>query len=77
MMIELEFFGPVRRPWPESKQTLTIAGGKSIADLLADCGFRPDELRFLWVTINGERARAAQLLDDGDKVVVALMIGGG
>lgn len=77
MGINIEFAGPVRRPWPESTRTLPLLEGGTVAALLDHLGFTPSETRLLWVAVNGEIAAPQQALQDGDRVMISVRIGGG
>ena len=77
MQVQVEFVGPVRRPWPQRRGDAPIEVGATVASLLAQLGFAPAEARFLSVLVNGARVAATTPLAAGDHVVVALMVGGG
>ena len=77
MGISIEFAGPVRRPWPESTRTVPFLEGGTVAALLENLGFTPNETRLLWVAVNGEIAAPQRALQEGDRVMISVRIGGG
>ncbi len=77
MGISIEFAGPVRRPWPENTRTIDFPEGSTVAALLEKLGFTPSEARLLWVAVNGEIAAPQRALQEGDRVMISVRIGGG
>jgi sulfur carrier protein ThiS len=77
LTVTVEFLGPIRRPWPEQQRTVTLTRGQTVAALLQQLGYRPDELRYVNVSINHERQMPQAVLHEGDHVVCMLMVGGG
>jgi hypothetical protein len=77
MTIEVELVGPMRRPWPERQRTVQLAEGSVLGDLLASWGYREEEARHLSCSVNGVAARLRTRLVDGDRLSVALLLGGG
>jgi len=77
MTIEVEFVGPLRRPWPERQRTVELAEGTLLGELLGAWGYREEEARHLSCSVNGVAARLRTPLADGDRLSVALLLGGG
>jgi sulfur carrier protein ThiS len=77
MKIEMSFYGPIRRPWPETTRQLEVAVGASVEDLLADLGYEPEDLKRVAVVVNGRRRKLGTRLAEGDDVRFALLAGGG
>jgi sulfur carrier protein ThiS len=77
MTVNVEFMGPVRRPWAESRRAVQVGVDATVASLLAELGFRQDETRHLWVAINNDKKPPTHALVDGDHVTIALLVGGG
>jgi molybdopterin converting factor small subunit len=77
MRVQVQFFGPIRRPWAESEGEVELAGGATLRELLRELGYGVHELRYIEVMVNGERGRPGDPLRDGDRVSLRLLIGGG
>ncbi|NMB75592.1 MAG: MoaD/ThiS family protein [Myxococcales bacterium] len=75
--VKVSFFGPVRRPWPETSRTLEAAAGERLGDLMSRLGYTPEEARRLALVVAGHRREPDFLLSDGDEVRVVLLAGGG
>jgi len=77
MKIDVEFIGPMRRPWPERSRSVEVAEGALLADLLRSFGYRDDEAKHLSCSVNGAVARPRTALHDGDRLSITLLLGGG
>ncbi len=77
MKIAVEFIGPMRRPWPERSGPVELGDGALLADLLHALGYSDEEARHLTCSVNGVAARPRVALQEGDKVSVTLLLGGG
>lgn len=77
MKIEIEFLGPMRRPWPERARPLDVEERSSVSDVLRQVGYTEEETTHLTFSVNGVPARLAQSLTDGDQLSVMLLLGGG
>ena len=77
MTIQVEFTGPMRRPWPERSRALEVGEGMLLAELLRSFGYSEDEAKVLSCSINGATVRLRAPLHDGDRVLVTLLLGGG
>lgn len=75
--VDVSFFGPVRKPWPESSRRLELSEGATVESVLQDLGFQARDLKRMAALINGERRSALALLEDGDELHFILMAGGG
>lgn len=77
MKIDVVFVGPLRRPWPERARTLEVADGVLLSELLRSWGYSDEEASRLSCAVNGEAARLQTPLEEGDRVSVMLLLGGG
>ena len=75
--VEVQFLGPIRRPWPERSRTVEIEGGTSVHDFLLEVGFAEKELKRIVIIYNGKRSKTSAVLNDGDSLAVGLPVGGG
>lgn len=75
--VDVEFVGPVRRPWREHRRAIDLPGGASVAGLISDLGYSENEREHVAVLINEKRAKPSRLLQEGDSVVVTVIVGGG
>jgi sulfur carrier protein ThiS len=75
--VNVEFVGPIRRPWREHQRAVDLPDGASVADLVSELGYSDREREHLSVLVNAERAKPSVVLDDEDSVVVTIIVGGG
>jgi sulfur carrier protein ThiS len=75
--VKISFFGPVRRPWPETSRAVEIPVGCRLGELLARLGYTDEEARRLALVVGGRRRETDFALSDGDEVRVVLLAGGG
>ncbi len=77
MQVNVHLYGILRDLLPPSakgRATVELATGASVADLLAQLGIT----RRVVVAVNDQpKVEPAQALEDGDRVVVYTMVGGG
>ena len=77
MKLTVSFFGPIRRPWPESTRGLQVEQGTTVEDLLVTLGYRVEDMRRVATVVNGKRKSLATELRDGDDLRFVLLAGGG
>jgi hypothetical protein len=77
MKIDVEFIGPMKRPWPDRARSVEVADGAQLAEVLRSFGYRDDEARHLSCSVNGVAARPKTPLHDGDRLAITLLLGGG
>ncbi len=77
MKLTVSFFGPIRRPWPESTRELQVEQGATVEDLLGTLGYRVEDMRRVATVVNGKRKSLATELRDGDDLRFVLLAGGG
>ena len=75
--LEIRCYGPVRRSWPELVKHLAIPEPLTVQALLESLSFRPEEMSFLLVALNGMKTTPSTLLKDGDVLTISLLLGGG
>ena len=77
MKLEIEFMGPIRRPWPEQMREIEVPDGTKVKGLLSALGFSETEASSINVLRDGLRLRAFNLLIDGERLVLMVPAGVG
>ena len=77
MLLKVSFFGPIKRPWPESTRELELGEGTTVASLLESLGYRPEDMRRVATVVNGKKTPMNRPLAAGDDVRFVLLAGGG
>lgn len=77
MRVKANFFGPIRRPWPEQSREVEVQNGSDVKALLESLGYRPEDMRRVAIVIKGKKVKLSQPLQDGDDVRFVLLAGGG
>ena len=77
MVIQVEFFGPIKRPWSEHRRKIQVKRGSTVSMVMRGLGYSSEHLRTLVFTINGSRVNLEQVLTDNDELTLVLLAGGG
>ena len=77
MLIKLNYTGYLRFEGVETGTVLEVDEGTTVGDLLTGFHVAPDQLRFLRLFVNDEKAAPSEVLGDGDELTVIMQIGGG
>ncbi len=77
MEIEVEFFGPIKRPWVEHRRKIQVEQGSTVAMVMAGLGYSSAQLRMVALSINGQRVGKNHELTDKDELTLVLLAGGG
>ena len=77
MKIKVSFFGPIKRPFPESTKELDTPQGTTIAQLLLELGYTEEEVKRVACVVNGRRRSPSTQLFANDDVRFVLFAGGG
>jgi sulfur carrier protein ThiS len=77
MKVKANFFGPIRRPWPEQSREVDVHDGTDVKALLESLGYRPEDMRRVAIVIKGKKVKLSHLLQDGDDIRFVLLAGGG
>ena len=77
MNLTVSFFGPIRRPWPESSRELQAEQGTTVEDLLGSLGYKSEDMRRVATVVNGKKKSLQTELQDGDDLRFVLLAGGG
>jgi sulfur carrier protein ThiS len=77
MRIKASFFGPIRRPWPETTREIDVPAGVQVEHLLEEFGYVPEDMRRVAVVVNGKRRNLSFVLSEDDDVRFVLLAGGG
>ena len=77
MKVKANFFGPIRRPWPEQSREVEVQAGADVKSLLESLGYRPEDMRRVAIVIKGKKVKLSHLLKEGDDVRFVLLAGGG
>jgi sulfur carrier protein ThiS len=76
MKLKVSFFGPIRRPWPETSREVETSSA-TLEELLSSFGYTPEDRRRVAAVINGSRRPLSAAPVDGDDVRFVLLAGGG
>lgn len=77
MKVTVSYLGPVKRAVAAQSHEQELAEPTAVQDLLFQLGYNEREQRFLIVSVNGTRVEGSTIVNDGDAVVVSLLLGGG
>lgn len=77
MLIKLNYTGYLKFEGVETGTVLEVDEGTTVADLLTGFHVAPDQLRFLRLFVNDEKASPSHVLRDGEELTVIMQIGGG
>lgn len=77
MNLKVSFFGPIKRPWPESTRELEVDEGITIQALLESLGYEAEHMRRVAMVLNGKKEKLSTPLSAGDDVRFVLLAGGG
>lgn len=77
MRIKLNYTGYLKFDGVETGTLLEVGEGSTVGDLLTGFHVAPEQLRFLKIFVNEEKAAASHVLNDGDELTVIMQIGGG
>ena len=77
MLIKLNYTGYLKFEGVETGTVLEVAEGTTVGDLLTGFHVASDQLRFLRLFVNDEKAAPSESLRDGDELTVIMQIGGG
>jgi sulfur carrier protein ThiS len=77
MRVKANFFGPIRRPWPEQSREVEVGENTDVRTLLESLGYQAEDLRRVAVVIKGKKVKLSHELQDGDDVRFVLLAGGG
>lgn len=75
MHVSIRCFATLSRFTPEDAGAFPVAGGETVADLVARLGIPLDDLKLVFV--NGEHVALDATLKDGDRVGLFPAVGGG
>lgn len=75
--LNVSFFGPIKRPWPESTRELEVDPGTTIERLLDSLGYQVSDMRRVATVVNGKKRTPSTELQQGDDVRFVLLAGGG
>lgn len=77
MNIHVEFVGAINTGPYKKEQDFELKDKASIKDFLETLHFDKSHLNFIQVVRNGSRAAHSEILNNGDKLELMLMVGGG
>ncbi len=77
MKIQLEIMGPVKKLIANNPETLEIAEGSKIVDMMEQLGYTKTEAKFLIYMRNDDRLTLNSLLKENDYITAVLQLGGG
>ena len=77
MIVHVEFMGPVLKPVEGNHMDLELTEAVTVQELLGRLGYPPTQARHVAVYEDGNRLPHMSLLRDGQRVTVAVAMGGG
>lgn len=77
MKMQLEIMGPVKKLIENNPETLEIADGSRIIDMMEHLGYTKTEAKFLIYMRNDDRLTLNSPLKENDYIVAVLQLGGG
>jgi len=75
--VKVELIPTLRRSRKETKFNLELLDGTTVNAMLAELGFKEDEMEPLRIFVNNKSARLDKVLKDDDGVWVGIIVGGG
>jgi len=75
--VSVSFFGPIKKPWPETTRVIELDEHTNLQSMLEALGYTPEDLSRVALVVNGKRVAPKQQLHDQDVVRVVLLAGGG
>ncbi len=77
IQVKVELMPAVRRVREEKNFELKLPDGAIVRAMLAELGFREDEVEHLRIFVNNKWSPLDKTLKDGDEIWVGIIIGGG
>ena len=75
--VKVELMPNLRRLREDTKFNLELSDGTMVKAMLAELGFKEDEIEHLRIFVNNKFARLDNVLKDGDAIWVGVVVGGG
>lgn len=75
--VKIELMPVLKRLREERKFELELPDDATVRTMLANVGFKENELEHLRIFINNNLARLDKVLKDGDDIWVGIVVGGG
>ena len=75
--VKVELIPTLRRSRKETKFDLELPDVTTVEAMLAELGFKEDEMEPLRIFVNNKSARLDKVLKDDDGVWVGIIVGGG
>jgi sulfur carrier protein ThiS len=77
MNIRVIIYGSLLRPEGKHDYVKAVPEGATVRELILALGYQPQHVATILTTINGTQASHNRKLQDGDELVLSVMIGGG
>ncbi len=77
MKITLEYVAMLKVSGPPSGSGYALPDGATLSELMTGLGLRPEHQKVVVGFVNEIKARPEQILRDGDRVFLAMPVGGG
>ena len=75
--VKIELMPVLKRLREERKFELELPDDATVRTMLANVGFKENELEHLRIFVNNNLARLDKVLKDGDDIWVGIVVGGG
>jgi sulfur carrier protein ThiS len=77
MNIRVIIYGSLLRPEGQHDYVKEVQAGATVKDLIVALGYQRQHVATILTTVNGAQASHNRKLQDGDEVVLSVMVGGG
>ena len=77
MKIRIKYTAILKIDNVQNGSELNVARGTTTSKLLSECNVKADHKRYIHIYVNGEKKSLSYTLQEGDKLYLALPIGGG
>jgi sulfur carrier protein ThiS len=77
MNVRVIIYGSLLRPEGKHDYVKEVAEGATVKELILALGYQPLHAASVLATVNGKQASQYMRLQEGDEVVLSVMIGGG
>ena len=77
IQIKVRIKGSLKKPFGQAQFNYDCADGTTVADLLRNFEYTEDQVRYVMASVNYEVKPHAHTLQNGDEVMLVVMVGGG
>ncbi len=77
IQIKVRIKGSLKKPFGQAQFSYDCAEGTTVADLLRNFEYTEDQVRYIMASVNYEVKPHTYTLQNGDEVMLVVMVGGG